>query len=172
MKTFKITRSDLFVNFLNHFFIRKIANRRGRNSRTLDYRDKFPNSSLYWEPTLARDSAYVTVPICSDSGTDTHLPTNHLPGFFRVQDSKECIIEVIDFWNLYICIRWICMLQWIFFPSRVIFSTWKRRIITRGWLYSANGGMMERWNGIVEYTEYSKTRNIRNILKHGIYGSV
>ena len=56
-----ITRSDLFVNFLNDLLLEKIANRRGINSHTLDYRDKFPNSSLYWKPTLARDSAYVTV---------------------------------------------------------------------------------------------------------------
>ena len=70
-KTSKITRSYLFVNFLNHFLIRKIANGRGKISRTLDYRDKFPNSSLYWEPTVARDRAYVTVPICCDSGTNT-----------------------------------------------------------------------------------------------------
>ena len=60
-KPFKITRPDLFVNFLNNLLLEKIANRRGINSCTLDYRDKFPNSSLYWAPTLARDSAYVTV---------------------------------------------------------------------------------------------------------------
>ena len=28
---------------------------------------------------------------------------------------------------------------------------------------------MEWWNGIAEYTEYSKMRNIWNILKHGVY---
>ena len=33
-----------------------------------------------------------------------------------------------------------------------------------------NGGMMERWNGMAEHTEYSKIRNIWNIPKHGIYG--
>ena len=32
-----------------------------------------------------------------------------------------------------------------------------------------NDGTVERWNGMAEHTEYSKTRNIRNILKHGIY---
>ena len=60
-KTFKNTRPDLFVNFLNHLLLEKIANRRGINSLNLDYPDKFLNSSLYWEPTLARDSAYVRV---------------------------------------------------------------------------------------------------------------
>ena len=60
-KNFLITRSDLFVNFVNDLLLEKIANRGGINSRTLDYRNKFPNSSLYWEPTLAPDSAYVTV---------------------------------------------------------------------------------------------------------------
>ena len=60
-KTFKITRPDLFVNFLNNLLLEKIASRRGINSRTLDYREKFPNSSLYWKLTLARDSAYVKV---------------------------------------------------------------------------------------------------------------
>ena len=31
------------------------------------------------------------------------------------------------------------------------------------------GGLTEWRNEMVEYTEYSKLRNIRNILKHGIY---
>ena len=31
------------------------------------------------------------------------------------------------------------------------------------------GGMVEWGNGMAEYTEYSKMRNIRNTLKHGIY---
>ena len=33
-----------------------------------------------------------------------------------------------------------------------------------------NGGMTERWNRMAEHTKYSKIRNTRNILKHGIYG--
>ena len=76
-KSSKITRSDLFVNFLNHSFIRKTANGRGKISRILDYRDKFPNSSLYWDPALAGDSAYVIVPICFDSGTNTVSKNHH-----------------------------------------------------------------------------------------------
>ena len=51
----------MLVNFLNHLLLEKIANKRSINSRTLYFRDKLLNSSLYWEPTLARDSAYLTV---------------------------------------------------------------------------------------------------------------
>ena len=39
-----------------------------------------------------------------------------------------------------------------------------------GWLYRGNGGITERRNGMAEHTEYSKIRNSRNILKHGIHG--
>ena len=136
-KPFKITRPDLFVNFFNHFLLEKIAKRRGIKSRTLDYRDKFPNSSLYWEPTLARDSAYVTaqfaairvqLKLCFKKSYKMYYYLS-LARCFRVEDSKECIIEVTGFWNLYIFICWfVCCIE-SFCPSRVIFSTWKRRSI-------------------------------------------
>ena len=32
-----------------------------------------------------------------------------------------------------------------------------------------NGGLTEHWNGMAEYMEYSKIRNIWNILRDGIY---
>ena len=131
-KPFKITRSDLFVNVLNHFLLEKIANRRCINARILDYCDKFPYSSLYWEPTLARDSAYVTVQFAAIRELKLSFKKWYkmyyflsLARFFRVEDLKECITEVTGFWNLYICICWFCMFHWLFFPSRVIFSTWK-----------------------------------------------
>ena len=116
---------------------KKIANRRGIDSRTLDYLDKFPSSSLYWEPTLARDSTYVTVQsaairelkLCFKKSYKMYYYLS-LARFFWSWDSKECIVEATGLWNLYVCICWFCMLHWIFLPSRVIFSTWKRRSIT------------------------------------------
>ena len=130
----------MFVNFLNHLLLEKIANRRCINSRTLDYRDKFPNSSLYWEPTLARDSAYVTVQfaairelkLCFKKPYKMYYYLSLARflsswGFERMYNWGH---RLLKFALYLVCICLFCMLHWIFFPSRVIFSTWKRRSIT------------------------------------------
>ena len=54
-------------------------------------------------------------------------------------------------------------------------TTWKeliRKSLCFSWGDPSrwNGGLTERRNGMAEYTEYSKIRNIWNTLKHGIYG--
>ena len=95
---------------------------------TLDYRDKFSNSSLYWEPTLARYSAYVTVQFAAIRELKLCFKNRYkmyyflsLARFCQVEDLKECIIEVTGFWNLYICICWFCMLHWLFFSQTSYF---------------------------------------------------
>ena len=57
--------------------------------------------------------------------------------------------------------------------TECIMGNWKIvdiKVSTEGDSIRWNGGMMERRNGMAEHTEYSKTRNTRNILKHGIHG--
>ena len=49
----------------------------------------------------------------------------------------------------------------------VIFVT---RFVRRDLRVTLFGGMTKGRNGMAEHTEYSKTRNTRNILKYGIHG--
>ena len=132
-KPFKITRSDLFANFLNHLLLEKIANRRCINSRTLYFGDRLLKSSLYWEPTLARDSAYVTVQfvairelkLCFKKWYKMYyyLSLSRFCSSWGFERMYNWGHGLLKFLYLYLLILYVALIS--FLPSRVIFSTWK-----------------------------------------------